>query len=516
MRSVDITAVISVEEIGRLLQIFYRKTLSGLPFPKAFYPSGGTLYPVQVYLRLSELVGSDLSGYYYYNPLEHQLVRLGDLTQNDCSSLMPVQLFLVADFAVVEPLYGDLSNTLCQAEAGYMAQLIESSLASSITLTRVKNNNFSNIHDVLKLNKSHCLLQVYEGGICTDSVVQLPDLMLTHANRKSYRAYENLLVLDDLYKCLSALQHRASIEPLYCSYYVYLRHDCTSLAGKVLKAGAYSYDAKNNLLVLVGIGSNDLISLGENALIEAGSGFVILMVNHCEANITNALFESGFNGQLLSNIGLTLGVGFCAIGNLNQHVARKLLQLSEEDVVVHALIGGKINSQQMETVCTEKSPINIEKLLGDYVKEALPEYMVPGFYVLLDEIPLTSNGKVDRKALPEPDISALEAMYVEPRTEIEQILCNVWRKLLNVETVGVYDHFFKLGGNSLLAIRLASEIREQFIKDDVEVSLRFIFENPFIAALAEFIAMKIKEQKLKKNESELVATAKVELEEGTL
>ncbi|WP_173964098.1 AMP-binding enzyme, partial [Flavobacterium collinsii] len=90
--------------------------------------------------------------------------------------------------------------------------------------------------------------------------------------------------------------------------------------------------------------------------------------------------------------------------------------------------------------------------LQEQLKLSLPEYMVPMIWVELAELPLTSNGKLDRKALPDPDSSDLSTKeYVAPRTETEQQLAQIWENLLGVEKVGVHDNFFELGGHSLLA-----------------------------------------------------------------
>jgi len=124
--------------------------------------------------------------------------------------------------------------------------------------------------------------------------------------------------------------------------------------------------------------------------------------------------------------------------------------------------------------------------LRAYLRKELPEYMVPSAFMILDEFPLTPNGKINRKALPEPDQShpELGSEYLAPRNKTEEILADICKELLSVERVGVYDNFFDLGGHSLLATQFISRVRESF---EVELPLRTLFESPTIGELTEKI-----------------------------
>jgi thioesterase domain-containing protein len=124
--------------------------------------------------------------------------------------------------------------------------------------------------------------------------------------------------------------------------------------------------------------------------------------------------------------------------------------------------------------------------LKAYLKEKLPEYMLPGAFVLLDDFPLTSNGKIDRKALPNPDRSDLvtRSEFGSPQTSTEATLSGLWGEVLGLEQVGRDDNFFELGGHSLLATRLIARIRQTF---KVDLSLRHLFERPTINAVAGLI-----------------------------
>ncbi|MBW4629686.1 MAG: amino acid adenylation domain-containing protein [Brasilonema octagenarum HA4186-MV1] len=120
--------------------------------------------------------------------------------------------------------------------------------------------------------------------------------------------------------------------------------------------------------------------------------------------------------------------------------------------------------------------------LRQFLKAKLPEYMVPNAFVMLESLPLTPSGKVDRRALPVPDLhSEITDKYIAPRTPIEELLAQIWAQVLKVELVGIYDNFFELGGHSLLATQLVSRIRNIF---KVELPLRELFARATVAELA--------------------------------
>ncbi|HEY0172382.1 MAG TPA: amino acid adenylation domain-containing protein [Pyrinomonadaceae bacterium] len=124
--------------------------------------------------------------------------------------------------------------------------------------------------------------------------------------------------------------------------------------------------------------------------------------------------------------------------------------------------------------------------LREQLRARLPEYMVPGAFVFLDELPLTPTGKVNRRALPAPDsgAAASAASYVAPRTPTEELMARLWCDVLRLESVSAAADFFDLGGHSLLATQLVSRVRESF---SVELPLRSIFESPTVEGLARHV-----------------------------
>ncbi len=135
---------------------------------------------------------------------------------------------------------------------------------------------------------------------------------------------------------------------------------------------------------------------------------------------------------------------------------------------------------------------NVE--LRSFLKQRLPDYMVPSGFLVLDELPLTRSGKVDRRALPAPDSGHFDSDsdHAAPRNQTEEVIAEIWADVLGVERVGINDNFFDLGGHSLMAARLISRLRDAL---RIELPLRRLFEEPTVAELAESIWAEIKADK---------------------
>ncbi|WP_339226903.1 bacitracin non-ribosomal peptide synthetase BacA [Bacillus sp. FSL K6-0972] len=141
---------------------------------------------------------------------------------------------------------------------------------------------------------------------------------------------------------------------------------------------------------------------------------------------------------------------------------------------------------------TAKREIPVEELRG-FLEKKLPDYMIPAYFVKLDKLPLTKNGKVDRKALPEPDRRmGAESEYEAPRNETEEKLAAVWQDVLHVEKAGIHDHFAQMGGHSLHAMELIAKIKE---KMNVEIPLHQLFKLATIKELSTFIEANQQEDK---------------------
>ncbi|HBP5394367.1 TPA: non-ribosomal peptide synthetase, partial [Pseudomonas aeruginosa] len=150
-------------------------------------------------------------------------------------------------------------------------------------------------------------------------------------------------------------------------------------------------------------------------------------------------------------------------------------------VLAHDGVGGT----QLAGYVVADSAEDAERLresLRESLKRQLPDYMVPAHLMLLERMPLTVNGKLDRQALPQPDASLSQQAYRAPGSELEQRIAAIWAEILGVERVGLDDNFFELGGHSLLATRVISRVRQE---QQLDASLKALFERPVLEAFAQ-------------------------------
>lgn len=166
---------------------------------------------------------------------------------------------------------------------------------------------------------------------------------------------------------------------------------------------------------------------------------------------------------------------------INQHPA-----VGESIVVCHE--DGRGEKRLMAyLVAGEEAQLSIEEL-RDFLLVKVPDYMVPGAFVVLESLPLNANGKVDREALPAPDASHLGLnAYVAPRTELERTISSLWQEFLGLEKVGIHDNFFDMGGHSLLMIRMQSRLQQILDRD---IAIIELFRYPTVSSLALHLSAK--------------------------
>ncbi|MBW4660744.1 MAG: amino acid adenylation domain-containing protein [Drouetiella hepatica Uher 2000/2452] len=348
----------------------------------------------------------------------------------------------------------------------------------------------------------------------TQPTVQLPQperdaaLIQAYLQRQSYRQFlDRPLSLTQLGQWLSVLlpitvdgsplpKYRyASAGGLYpIQAYLFVKPD--RIQG--LEAGFYYYHPIDHRLAYLNAASEMTSQIydSKNQPIFEQSAFSLFLIGQLRAIAPMygelardfCLLEAGYISQLLMEAATEQAIGLCPIGSLEEGLS-KLLSLESSQILLHSFVGGGIEpswmTQWLQPV-PDRQPEAIADQLRHFLQQKLPSHMVPSAYIVLDALPLTSNGKVNRLALPAPDLlPQVRQAYVIPQTESEQLIAGVWREILQLETVGIYDNFFELGGNSLLMVRTQAKLQALLHQDIPIVDL---FKSPTIHSLANYLS----------------------------
>jgi acyl carrier protein len=421
---------------------------------------------------------------------------------------------LVSDLRAIRPLYGALSSMFSYQEAGYMGCLLEGMCAADVGLRRSIVKDTVNLAACLGLDAGYQYLFSFAGGSgqinyaegnghapvrhgrvvgqTSDSVFRLPAVSaegapsVSYRSRKSYRAFHGKGPVSQ-----SALAGLINGIDMCCPdafhVYLYVKEDKIS----DLPAGAYYVNVKENILIPVAPGHDaDARRMfpGNEPLYDAAGLAVMLATDENTTAQEEQWYMSGYLGQILMHYGLQHNIGLCAIGGVEPVTSEELLRLNGQRIV-HSFLGGLISASQAET-WDENKPAAMEvsatEMLKAFLSMRLPGYMVPRHYVQLQTMPLTSNGKVDRKILLVPDIQIKEQTYVAPANPTEERLVALWAAVLGCDrgSISVNGNFFELGGHSIKAIELGNKINAAF---QIQIPFREIFVNDTVRKQCDFI-----------------------------
>jgi amino acid adenylation domain-containing protein len=237
--------------------------------------------------------------------------------------------------------------------------------------------------------------------------------------------------------------------------------------------------------------------------------------------LTNSLFSVTNSGQRMYRTG---DVGRQRPDGSIEHFGRKDLQVQVaghrvEMAAVESVILGAQHVREAAVaafgdssgdvrlvayVVADRDPPPTNGELRRQLRELLPDYMIPSLFIFVYSLPLTPNGKIDRRALPDPGNSRpeLDSAYAPPRSPVEEQLNRIWAEVLSLDCVGIHDNFFDLGGHSLAAMRVVSQVIKKF---ELEIPLKCLFESPTVAQMAAVIGAH-QGKKLAEKEKERILT----------
>ena len=468
---------VNFDSLSQLLSVFTSINVSDQPLPKYRYASAGSLYPVQVYIELSTSIDIIPSGLYYHNPDEHTLDLMDNYVSNE--DVVKIRLHLVGRSSAIAPLYGRrLGREFCTLETGYMVGLLGKE-ASKIGLV------FSKVDDE---ESSKYLLNIDENDTHYCFTISSDD-----GHRSNDRA-------NNFSQCI-----------------VYLKNGRTSCSNHW-----FIYDKDKEKIMPLDDDDQEEITKEEMPLVFDVNDDTQSIFHDCQSAIffvgqSKHRFDVGCVSHLLMDSGLDMNIGMCPIGTpislprqINMTLDRYMVQhpFKANDVILHTLLLGKITNQQKsaKTISQVKTMSDWKEVLKAYLHRNLPSYMVPSHYITLASFPLNTNGKIDRKALPQVSVSILAEgkIYIPPTTELEKTIINIWRQFLPVDQLTSYstqstdipishitnEHsrfssplstttsFFDLGGDSLLLIQIYQHYQSLFGFDSQILTIRpFFLEN---------------------------------------
>ena len=440
---------LSFEELGEILRYFGQFDSEERLLPKYGYASPGALYANQLYLELVNI--ADLkSGYYYYHPEHHQLIFVNAIAFTERRR---IKLHFIGKKKAIEVVYKRNVEEVLEMETGHMLGLFDK------------------------------ILPAYKLGI---------------GNLEDLPAVKQKLIPagapDSKYYYLGTFELLPEVRP-WSGKSVDLYVQSHSDKIEDLPAGQYKY--KNGQLEKISdrlILKKHVIAINQRTYEQASFG--ISMIGRCEGKWDNYIALGRMLQHLQQNeqnIGL-LSSGYSSeTGNDLPSAKRinKILSANNEKIgPSYFCIGGLVSDEQLVSEGMKEDSIHMKgpaELVKDDIRNFLPDYMMPNRIVVMDKIPLTANGKIDNKALEASDKVNLEMddrPIVEPSTETEQIVSEMWKKAMKWDSVSVKDDFFQSGGNSLIAVSLINRINREF---ELDLPLNALFEAPTIEGLASLI-----------------------------
>ncbi|CAF3951285.1 unnamed protein product, partial [Adineta steineri] len=471
--------------LSQLLAVLTPISISDQPLPKYRYASAGSLYPVQVYVELPTSIDNILPGVYYHNPDEHTLELISTHINNE---MMNIRLHLVGQSSTTAPLYGKrLGSQFCMLETGYVMGLLEKE-GSRLGLKFSKNiHNESITGDTLNIEKNdtYCCFEISSSEQHISNNVQ------------NYN-----------HQCIIYLKSANNNKD---QWFIYNKANDT----------VTSFDVETTT------------TQEEMLLIFNDDDDVKIIFHDCQCAIffiglSEYTMGIGKMSHLLMDHCLEMNIGMCPIGTrtsfpkrINNALDTILIhEKLNESKILHTLLIGKISNKQKSerTISKVKSMSHWNETLRIYLKEKLPIYMVPSHFISVSSFPLSSNGKIDRKALPEISLSVLqqEDTCKAPNTELEKTIANIWQEVLYTNRLILQNDdpesnklpsianvtgadtqasflisstasFFSIGGNSLSLVKIYQHYQSKFNFEREALSIRSLFDYNTILEHAKLL-----------------------------
>ncbi|WP_196223272.1 non-ribosomal peptide synthetase, partial [Roseibium sp. RKSG952] len=447
--------------LGRLLGALQAMPVDGSMLPKRFYPSAGGLYPVRTYLQLDEKDAAKfgmVAGAYVYDPVDHALLAC----PCEAKATVMSSIAFVGHLPAIAPLYGTWSPEACALEAGTMRAALSEIMPGLLQPVDMSNLDEDGLRQSLGLGSP-------------DEDLLLAVLELGGAEQEARPAGPGVAVY-------------MSVKP-------------GAIEG--LAGGVYRHDRKNGLIALKSaeLEAGDFPGLNRAIFENASLCIVLAQIGDISADAVSCQYSAGVAlgrmAQTLARTGSEWNIGTCAVGGIDPARLNAAVGLPENGgrtgPAMHVLLAGPIDPSQ-EKQWQPAGMASADKAdphgIKSWLRDRLPEHMVPAAMMAIDHVPLTANGKVDRKALPDIDAAASAAVYASPRDRTEEVMCALIRDViprdqLSLDRIGIDDNFFDMGGHSIFAAQFAARVEKEL---GIHMPVRLVFESPTVRQMSERLA----------------------------
>ncbi|WP_405365985.1 amino acid adenylation domain-containing protein [Kitasatospora sp. NBC_00039] len=428
--------------LGAILRWFGQFHSEERLLPKYAYASPGALYATQLYLETGGAHGLD-AGVYYYHPVDHTLVRVGDGTGGP-----GLVVHFLGKRRAIAPVYRNNIQEVLEFEAGHMVGVFEEVLPAYGLAIRPAGHDPS-VRERLDVAEEDGYLGSFEirpGG----------DLLRTDRTELYVQA------------------HAGGVEGLAAGQYRYTNGELVRISDDLVE-------------------SRHVIAINQQVYEQAGFG--ITAVSRADEPWLEYI-GLGTTLHRLQRKGLALGLGFMSSG-YSSKTGHPLPAARRIDDILAAcgipsgpsyfFLGGKVSEEQIRSEGMREDAVHMKgpaEIIRDELATFLPDYMLPNRVLVLDELPLTANGKVDVSTLTASEQvrnAETGGPFVPPSTPTERRLAEAWRRALAYENVSATDEFFGAGGNSLIAVALVNRLNREF---GTRLPLQVLFESPRLADLA--------------------------------